>query len=589
MKQDTGLLRGFYRDFIGGENRFLFAVWVCALTLIFALGFVLNSTPVSILGVAESREFQVNFDTSVEIKHLYVFPSQTVKKGDLLIELNQSELTLQLRTLKARYDKLLAEQKLRDQISRIAQETQSLQMGADPLLVDIADTRREIDLIEARLKNLFVFAEVDGTVGAVNFKNGEKAPAFAPLLTLLPLSPSYVNAFMNENLSTPLEVGQSVDVSSASGRTVQGVVTQVGARIVPIPERLFRNPNLMAWGREVIVKIPPRNNFLLGEKVSLHKSWGVSFLSQAQADAKKAAWAEAPQEMVQEVQIPPAFMDEFTPELSGMVYLPGLKQFAVVSDDYPDERPFLMLMNETGELQERPLYIEHLDQMEDIESISRAGDYLYLMSSLSATKKGKLKSERQMFVQLKRQGLRVVLENQVDLRLALLKALSQSSDPVLKSLASDSREFEVEGHFVRKSDLFLAIKGPVVAGKELLILKVTDFAKIFSSGTLSPMSVSVYHHSKLAWSDPHVEIVVTDLIEEDSNIYVATSCRKSPCSALWRLRENAERAELMQEFPLAHLEGLGVLSHAGKIMGVFDSKRSPRYFTLPLPVSKGSL
>lgn len=584
----SGLLRGFYNDFIGSENRFLFFVWSAALILILGFGFILNTTTVSILGVAESREYQVNFDTSVEIKHVYVFPSQTVKKGDLLVELNQSALTLQLRTLKARYDKLIAEQRLRDQISRITNDTQGLSRGADPLLVDIADTKREMDLIETRMRNLFVFAEVDGTVGAVNFKNGEKAPAFAPLITLLPMNPSYVNAFMNENLPTPLVVGQTVEVSAASGQTVQGIITQVGARIVPIPERLFRNPNLTAWGREVMIKIPPRNGFLLGEKVSVHKSWGISFLSQAQADAKTKAWTEAPQELVQEVKIPTVVSDEFAPELSGMVYLPEMKQFVVVSDDYPEERPFLMLMNEEGELQDRPLYIENLEKMDDIESISRVDDYLYVMSSLSPTKKGKLKSERQMFVKIKRMGLRLVLEGQVDLRESLLKAMKASADPILQRLARADSPFEVEGHFVDQKALFVAVKGPVLDQKELLILKVSEIDQVFVEGSLKAADVSVFRHLKVPSADSGMELSVTDIIRENNTIFFSTSCRNSPCSALWQLGTNGDKAELIQEFPLRHLEGLGVLSHAGKIFGVFDSKRSPRYFSLPLPVNEGT-
>lgn len=588
----SGLLRGFYNDFIGSENRFLFFVWSAALILILGFGFVLNTTTVSILGVAESREYQVNFDTSVEIKHVYVFPSQTVKKGDLLVELNQSALALQLRTLKARYDKLIAEQRLRDQISRITNDTQGLSRGADPLLVDIADSKREMDLIESRMKNLFVFAEVDGTVGAVNFKNGEKAPAFAPLITLLPMNPSYVNAFMNENLPNPLVVGQSVDVSSSSGQTVQGIITQVGARIVPIPERLFRNPNLTAWGREVMIKIPPRNGFLLGEKVSIHKNWGISFLSQAQADAKTKAWTEAPQELVQEVKIPTVFSDEFAPELSGMVYLPEMKQFIVVSDDYPEERPFLMLMNEEGELQDRPLYIENLEKMEDIESISRVGDHLYVMSSLSATKKGKLNSERQIFAQIKRMGLRLVLEGKVDLRESLLTVMARSADPLLQRLARADSTFEVEGHFIDQKSLYISVKRPILDKKELLVLKVSGIDKVFAGDSLKATDVSVFRHLKLPWADPAMELLVTDLIHENNTIYFSTSCLNSPCSALWRLGANADKAELVQEFPLRHLEGLGVLSHAGKIFGVFDSKRGPRYFTVllpaPLPVNEGT-
>ncbi|MNT19943.1 hypothetical protein D3C72_1552310 [compost metagenome] len=272
-----------------------------------------------------------------------------------------------------------------------------------------------------------------------------------------------------------------------------------------------------------------------------------------------------------------------------MTYLPEMKQFVVISDDYPEDRPFFMLMNEQGELQDRPLYIENLERMDDIESLSRVDDHLYLLSSLSVTKKGKQKSERQMFAKIKRQALRFVLEEQVDLREVLLAAMANSSDPVLQNLAHRPAEFEVEGHFVDQNSLYLSLKGPILEQKELLILKVDDFEKIFAHQNLKASDISVFSHLQLPWSDPQAELLVTDLIHENNAIFFSTSCRNSPCSALWRLNLKADKAELIQEFPLRHLEGLGVLSHAGKVFGVFDSKRSPRYFSLPLPVNKGTL
>jgi hypothetical protein len=344
----------------------------------------------------------------------------------------------------------------------------------------------------------------------------------------------------------------------------------------------------MAWGREVMIKIPPRNNFLLGEKVSIHKSWGISFLSQAQADARKADWVEIPQEVVQEMKIPRVLSDEFDPELSGMAYLPEMKQFVVISDDYPDQRPFLMLMNEKGELQERPLYIENLEQMEDIESISTVGDHLYLMSSLTTTKKGKLKAERQMFIKVRRHGLSFTLEGQVDLRSLILQAIGQSQNAILKSLAKNQAEFEVEGHFIDKNALFISVKEPILNQNELLILQVNDIEKVFAGTSLSPSDISVFRHLSLPQTDPNIELRVTDLIRENNTIFFSTNCQKSPCSALWSLNLNADKPELIHEFPLGHLEGLGVLSHAGRIYGVFDSKRSPRYFSLPLPVNSGA-
>lgn len=570
------------KDIIGTDNRFLAVIWTLAVFLILALGLILNSSPVSLLGVAESREYQVNFDTSVEIKHIYVFPSQRVKKGDLLVELNQNALDLQLRTLKARYDRLLAEVKLRDQISRIANDRGSLQKGADPLQIDLTDTKKEMDLIETRLQNLFVFAEVDGTVGAVNFKNGEKAPAFAPLITLLPQNPSYVNGFMNENLSTALEVGQKVEVISTSGKSVQGLVTQVGSRIVQIPDRLLRIQTLPSWGREVVVKIPPHNGFLLGEKVSVKKAWGISFLSLAQAEQAGKKWL-TPEAVLEDVQLPLAFSEEFNPELSGILYMPELKQFLVISDDYPEDRPFMMMMSERGELQERPLFIEKLDRMDDIESISRSGNNIYLLSSLSLTKKGKSKVDRQQFTQIHREGMRFVLDEQVDLRPPVLAAMASSSDIHLQALADLGDDFEVEGHFIRGEDLFLALKGPVLEKNQVVIIRVKSFAQLFQNKKLASDSVVLEYQVTLPWGHSEADLLVTDLVDDRGTIYVATSCKKAPCSAVWRVPAKTQGAELVQEFPVSHLEGLAIQSETSSLVGVFDDKKRPRYFSLPLP------
>ena len=176
----------------------------------------------------------------------------------------------------------------------------------------------------------------------------------------------------------------------------------------------------------------------------------------------------------------------------------------------------------------------------------------------------------------------------MDLRGSLLKVMARSADPLLQRLARAESGFEVEGHFIDQKSLYVSVKGPILDQKELLILKVSEIEKVFAGESLKSDEISVFRHLKLPWADPAMEPLVTDLIHDNNTIFFSTSCRNSPCSALWRLGANSDKAELIQEFPLRHLEGLGVLSHAGKIFGVFDSKRSPRYFSLSLPMNEGT-
>lgn len=587
MKNLKEYFRSFSEDVVGTDNHLLFVVWWVAIILILALGFFLNSQPVSLLGVAESREYQVNFDNPVEIKRVHVLPGQVVKKGDLLIELNQTDLESQLRILRSRFDRLSAELKLRKQISYVAKDVVSLPISADPLQVELLDTRREIEMIETRLRNLFVFAEIDGAVGAVNFKDGEKAPAFAPLVTLVPLNPSYVNGYVNENLKASVEIGQIMEVSSVGGKSVQGRVISVGARIVQIPERLLRIQTLPAWGREVVIKIPEQNGFLLGEKVSVHKSWGISLFSTAQADERTLKW-EPTHVFVEDIRIPSVITDQFKPEISGITYLPEIRQFALVSDDYPESRPMLLLMNPQGEVSSQMLPIEGIGEMNDIESLSNEGSYLYMLSSLSADPKGRLNPTRQIFAKIHRDGLKFKLEEKVDLREALLNVIAESEDPILHQIRRqvDRDDLEVEGHVVQGDRLLIALKRPVLRENEGIILQVNSMQKLFATGHISRDDLKIFSRFQMSLSHSLARMSLTDIALQGDLLYVASSCHQEKCSALWSVKAGAEKAELIQELNVKKLEGVAIFEARKKIFGVFDSKKRAQFVEIPYAATK---
>jgi hypothetical protein len=48
-----------------------------------------------------------------------------------------------------------------------------------------------------------------------------------------------------------------------------GVISGLGHRIIEIPERLRKIPELRTYGREVLIEIPNNNHFLQKEKVLL--------------------------------------------------------------------------------------------------------------------------------------------------------------------------------------------------------------------------------------------------------------------------------------------------------------------------------
>lgn len=588
MKILKSFLRSIFEDVVNTNNRFLFGCWCLAVILIVFFGLFVNSESVGILGLAESHEFQVSFDSAVEIKQVHVLPGQVVKKGDLLLELSQENLNLQIRVLKSKYEKLSAELKLRQQISSLTRDMTRLPQSADPLQVELSSIKSEIDILEKRLRSLFVFAEVDGAVGAVNFKNGEKAPAFSSLLTLVPLNPTYINGYVNENLISTVKVGQMVEVFSNSGHSVYGRIINIGSRIVPIPQRLLRIPTLSAWGREVVVKIPSNNQLIVGEKVSVKKTWGLSIFSAAQAGEEELKWKNVGSG-INEIGFPSSITNRFSPEISGLVFLPELRKFALIADDYPQSRPLILLMDELGEVSEQMLPVEGLQEMKDIESISMEGSYLYLLSSMSSNRKHVSKKSRQLFAKVKREGLNLFLENVVDLRKTLFSAMKKSEDPELRKiieLGTGEEDFEVEGHFVANNELFISLKHPVLIPNEGLILRIKSLHRLFEQKTLSAADISVAYRFNITLPDRQVTSVLTDIINVENTIYAATSCRAEKCSAIWKLRDDAKFPELIAEFNENKLEGIAVLPQSKKIYGVFDHKRS-KFVTIPYKSLKG--
>ena len=116
-----------------------------------------------------------------------------------------------------------------------------------------------------------IVAPARGVIGGIEAKIGERKSAFALLVSFYEPSPRQVLSYVHEDRLLEAAVGDSVQITSLSNPQYSsfGVVTGMGSRIVEIPQRLRRMPDIQTYGREVVVAITPRNDFLQREKVSL--------------------------------------------------------------------------------------------------------------------------------------------------------------------------------------------------------------------------------------------------------------------------------------------------------------------------------
>jgi multidrug resistance efflux pump len=145
-------------------------------------------------------------------------------------------------------------------------------MGNSPYQEQISRLEAELRFEEDhRVQPITVVAPTDGLVGNIHCKEAEHVTSFQTLISFYEPHPQFVKGYVHEDLSLKVSVGDTFQVKSLKDETIAypGVVTGLGSRVIEIPERLRKIPEVRTYGREVTIKIAPENNFLQKEKVAL--------------------------------------------------------------------------------------------------------------------------------------------------------------------------------------------------------------------------------------------------------------------------------------------------------------------------------
>lgn len=131
--------------------------------------------------------------------------------------------------------------------------------------------KTDIDLYKKEQERLSIYAPSDGLIGTIHCKEGENIQAFTTMISFYEQNPNMVVGYVHESLSLQVQVGDSMQVVSIlhPQESCMGRVTGLGHRVVEIPVRLRKIPELPSFGREVLIEIPTDNKFLQKEKVQL--------------------------------------------------------------------------------------------------------------------------------------------------------------------------------------------------------------------------------------------------------------------------------------------------------------------------------
>jgi len=170
---------------------------------------------------------------------------------------------------------------------QISQLQSELFATNNPYKIQIEKLENDRKYYEAEQEKLAIVAPSDGLIGNIHVKNAENLSSFSTLITFYEENPTLVEGFVHESLILKVNLGDEIEVSSSlhPEHKINGEVVGLGSRIVEIPERLRKMPNVKVYGREVLISIPKENLFLQKEKVVLNliKNKGnESFLSMFQ-------------------------------------------------------------------------------------------------------------------------------------------------------------------------------------------------------------------------------------------------------------------------------------------------------------------
>lgn len=451
-----------------------------------------------------------------------------------------------------------------------------------PEKIETQKLTEELESLEKKNADMALYAPFSGIIGSVFNKNGngervflkggEKVAAYSPVMSIINNEPSFVKGYIPESHFSAIKIGETVTITSTNNKTpISGVVTGLGGRIIPLPSRLLKNQNLPLWGREIVVKIPENNGFILGEKVNIAYgkniwdniakllfSYPNSELSAKEPYKKKLNKSkdltpvplrsgEGDSGLVEIVSDEPLKI-----EASGAVFVEETGNFIVVSDETEKKQPLLFEVGKGG-LAKR-IKIENLDKINDLESIAKESESSYLvMSSMSYSKKGKLKPERRILASFTLTQGKAELKNAVDFY-EILKDFAEKSEGTAADFLKKGiveKSIDAEGMFVLENSLFIAFKDPLFEEKGV-IFEISDYKKIFSEKKISENQIQMTFIEDL----PR-DLRISDIymISKD-RFYFTASCSDEKCGGFFKF-ENG-KSSLIKNFPSLKPEGIAV-------------------------------
>jgi acetyl/propionyl-CoA carboxylase alpha subunit len=167
----------------------------------------------------------------------------------------------------------LLENTIRNEERRFRTQLRQLQ-AQDAAMAEVHDTKmqavhQEMLFMKEAQSKLVLVAPMDGFIENVTVFENETTSQYKGLLKINPKMPDKVKGFLPEASEALYRMGDTVQLRSSTRPTVlhSGILVGAAPQLVELPLRLRKIQEIKAWGREVYIKLPPQNEFFIGEKV----------------------------------------------------------------------------------------------------------------------------------------------------------------------------------------------------------------------------------------------------------------------------------------------------------------------------------
>jgi hypothetical protein len=284
-----------------------------------------------------------------------------------------------------------------------------------------------------------------------------------------------------------------------------------------------------------------------------------------------------------------------TIEPSGVVWVPALERYLIVSDDTGDDanhhQPWLFAMTRAGAFDADPVPILGVEEINDGESLCAGPKGVYfLMTSHSPNKRGHTGGKRRQLLAMEVAGraLRVIG------RLDLTTARTADGKGSLLSIAGlpDDERLDIEAVTYRDGALLIGLKSPLTPRAGAVILRLDKPVEAARAGKLPPGAVSRFAEVSL-----HVDVGgkrvaqgVADMtsLPDGSMALVANAPKGSEPDgggALYRYEPGRGEPRLVRKFEGFRPEGVVVSPDGKELVVVFDQNSDPPvWMRVPLPL-----